>query len=184
MIIVDINLLGIGAIIGATVVAGTNLFIFQQNRKRDEIKERLEKLYLPMKKILNEPKAMDDNYEIFLQVKKLYVKYEHLVSPILEHVLYDVVSEYNSLLRDNLTEIEIKEKIIAGSFKSYKNTPRKFDALIYDIDGVVDAGLSELLRQYRGGFKVHILNFLQFFSSSPYSAKEWRREFAGHKDDY
>ena len=29
----------------ATLVAGTNLYIFISNRKKDEIKERLEKLY-------------------------------------------------------------------------------------------------------------------------------------------
>ena len=40
----DINTLGIGGIIGATLVASLNLYIFQSNRKKDEIKERIENL--------------------------------------------------------------------------------------------------------------------------------------------
>jgi hypothetical protein len=40
----NINTLGVGAIMGATVVAGTNLYIFISNRKKDEIKERLDNL--------------------------------------------------------------------------------------------------------------------------------------------
>lgn len=179
----DINAIGIGALIGAVITSTLNLFISWRNKERDEIKERLEKLYLPMKKVLNKPKAMDNNYETFLEIEKIYAEYGHLVSPRLEHVLYDVVSAYHSLLRDDLTAVEIKEKITAGSFKSYKKTLRKFDALIHDIDAVVDAGMSELLRQYRGGFKVYLVNFIQFFHSLPHSPKEWRREYAGYRDD-
>ena len=44
-IMMDINTLGIGAIIGATFVATTNLYIFISNRHRDEIKERLKNFY-------------------------------------------------------------------------------------------------------------------------------------------
>lgn len=59
----DINIIGIGAIIGATVVAGTNLFIFQQNRKRDEKKERLKNLYNPMYSLISKK----DKYFAFLK---------------------------------------------------------------------------------------------------------------------
>jgi len=44
----DIATLGIGGIIGATLVASLNLYIFLSNRKKDEIKERIEKLYSPL----------------------------------------------------------------------------------------------------------------------------------------
>jgi len=181
---IDINAIGIGAIIGATFVAGTNLFVAWRNRIREDIKERLEKLYLPMHKVLCSPKAMDNQYETFLEVENLYTEYEHLVSPKLEQVLYDVVSQYHSLLIEGLADVEVKERMIKGNFKTYKrDVIRDFHAIIYDIDGVVDAGKSELLRQYRGGFRVYFLNFIQFFHSSPYSPKEWRKDFAGYKDD-
>lgn len=180
----DVNAIGIGALIGATIVAGTNLFVAWRNRIREEIKERLEKLYLPMHKVLCTPKAMDNQYETFLEVEKLYTEYEHLVSPKLEQVLYDVVSQYHSLLSEDLTEIEVKEKMLEAKFTTYKrDVIRDFNAILYDIDGVVDAGKSELLRQYRGGFRVYLLNSIQFFHSYPYSPKKWRREYAGYKDD-
>ena len=180
----NVNAIGIGALIGATIVAGTNLFVAWRNRIREEIKERLEKLYLPMYKVLRTPKAMDKRYETFLEVEKLYTEYEHLASPKLEQVLYDIVSQYHSLLSEELTEVEVKEKMLKAKFTTYKRDAiRDFHAIMYDIDGVVNAGKYELLRQYRGGFSVYLLNFIQFFHSSPYSPKEWRRDYAGYRDD-
>ena len=74
--------------------------------------------------------------------------------------------------------------MLKAKFKTYKrDVIRDFNAILHDIDGVVDAGKYELLRQYRGGFRVHLLNLLQSFSSTQYSPKEWRREYAGYKDD-
>lgn len=179
----DIQSMGLGAFFSAVLIVGTNLFISQQNRKRDEIKERLENLYIPMRKILKKPTAMQEKYKIFLQIEKIYTSYEYLASPILVDVLCDVLDTYHSLLRGNLTEAEIKEKMMTESFKNYKNISRKFDPLVYDIYGIVDANTEELLRQYRGGFKLHFLNFMQFFSSSPYSAKAYKKEYLGYKDD-
>lgn len=54
---------------------------------------------------------------------------------------------------------------------------------MYDVYGIVDANVYELLRQYQGGFKVHVLNFVQFFQSSPYSAKEYKKGYLGYRDD-
>ena len=34
----DVNAIGIGALVGATIVAGTNLFVAWRNRIREEIK--------------------------------------------------------------------------------------------------------------------------------------------------
>jgi hypothetical protein len=179
----DINVLGVGAIIGSVMVVGANLFIAWQNRRRDDIKERLEKLFLPMRRVLQKPKAMENNYETFLEIEKLYTKYEHLASPMLVFVIHDIVYTYRSLLRDTLTENEIEEKIKENKYKNYKNISRNLNELVYDIYGIVDASTEELLRQYRGGLKLHILNFLQFFSSSPYSAKTWKEKFIGYKND-
>jgi hypothetical protein len=179
----DIENIGIGAVLSALLAVGTNLFISQQNRKRDEIKERLEKLYLPMRKILRSPQAMQNKYATFLELEKLYTEYEHLVSPMLIYVFDDIVDTYHSLLNETISEVEIREKLIASSFKNCKDISQQFDALIYDIYGIVGANTEELLRQYRGGFKLHILNFIQSFSSSPYSAKAYKKEYLGYKED-
>lgn len=179
----DIAAIGIGAIAGAILVVGTNLFISQQNRKRDDIKERLEKLYIPMKRVLQKPNSVQDKYELFLELEEIYSEHEHLAAPMLIYVLDDIADTYHSLLNENLEAIEIEEKIRAGEYSSYKKGLRNFDKLIYDIYGVVAANTDELLRQYRGGFKLHFLNFVQFFQSSPYSAKEHKKGYLGFKDD-
>jgi len=77
-----------------------------------------------------------------------------------------------------------RNRSINRSCSNEKDISRDIKALLYDIYGVVDAGTFELLRQYRGGFAVHILNFIQFFSVSPYSAKEWKRKYSGYKETY
>lgn len=179
----DIGAIGIGAIIGSVFVVGTNLFIAQRNRTRDDIKERLEKLYIPMKRVLQKPNAMQNKYETFLELEKLYAEYEHLTSPMLIYTIDDIVDTYHSLLQENLTESEIEEKITTGSFRSYKDTPRDFSQIMYDVYGIVDANIDELLRQYRGGFKLHVLNFLQSFQSSPYSAKEHKKRYLGYRNN-
>ena len=179
----DINAVGIGAIFGAVLVSGTNLFIAQQNRKKDDIRERLEKFFLPMQRILNSSNAMENSYETLLKIEKIYGEHEHLASPQMALILADVLSEYHALLRENLTDKEIREKITTGKFASYKESPRILDELVYDINGAVAAGVSTLLWQYRGGFRVHFINFMQLFSSSPYSPKEWRRDYSGYVED-
>jgi len=44
----DLNAIGIGAVLGAILVAGTNLYIFARNSDKAELKERIEKLYSPL----------------------------------------------------------------------------------------------------------------------------------------
>ena len=179
----SIGTIGIGALVSSILVVGTNIFISWRNRQRDEIKERLENLYLPMKRVVQKPNAMEDSYETFLKLEKLYAKHEHLASPMLIYVLDDIVDTYHSLLQENLTESEIKEKIMTGSFRSYKEGLHNFKELMHHIYNIVDANVDELLRQYRGGLKLHILNFVQFFQSSPYSAKEHKKGYLGYRDD-
>ena len=81
----DINTLGIGGMIGATVVAGTNLYIFISNRRKDEIKERIERLYSPMFAYYMEHMRYggSDPYKDFQQLKKIYIKNSIYASDIL-----------------------------------------------------------------------------------------------------
>ena len=180
----DINTLGIGALIGAVVVSGINIFISWRNKEREDIKERLENLYLPLDKILKTYRRRDNKYETFLEIETIYRDHEHLASPTLSHVLYDVLNKYDDWINENLSQDEIREKIESEQFINEKDISRDIKALLYNIYGVVDAGTFELLRQYRGGFEVHFLNFIQFFSFSPYSAKEWKRKYLGYKETY
>lgn len=48
----DLNTIGIGAVLGAILVAGTNLYIFVRNSNKAELKERIEKLYSPLYELL------------------------------------------------------------------------------------------------------------------------------------
>ena len=45
----DISVLGIGGIIGATIVVITNIVLYQKNRKYDKAKDQLVHLYNPSK---------------------------------------------------------------------------------------------------------------------------------------
>ena len=84
----DINTLGIGAIIGATVVAGTNLYIFTSNRKKDEIKERLDKLYTPIYvyHMENMRYGIDKPYKNYIALKKIYIRNSIYASDILKEL--------------------------------------------------------------------------------------------------
>ena len=89
----DINVLGVGAIIGATVVAGTNLYIFISNRKKDEIKERLENLYTPMYVYHMEHMryGIKDPYKDYLELKKIYIRNSIYASDILKELFESVI---------------------------------------------------------------------------------------------
>lgn len=99
-------------------------------------------------------------------------------------VKYDILNKYDDWINENLSQDKIRERIKSEQFINEKDISRDIKALLYDVYGVVDAGIYTLLRQHRGGFEVHFLNFIQFFSFSPYSAKEWKRKYSGYKETY
>lgn len=62
----NMELIGIGAIIGATLVTVTNIVIFQKNRKYELSKEQLIKLYNPLNALIKK----ESKYLGFLKINK------------------------------------------------------------------------------------------------------------------
>ncbi len=133
----DINILGIGAVIGATVVAGTNLYIFQQNHKRDESKERLKNLYYPLYAMIEKKKKhlgflkirpkeefekfAVEYYKFFLELRDLYLDnkiYESLELRIAFHLLvYNHELESNVYYKESSSEEELIKNIALFELK-------------------------------------------------------------------
>jgi len=63
----DISVLGIGGIIGATIVVITNIVLYQKNRKYDKAKDQLVHLYNPSKPppVIHRP--------VYTKIQKLYL---------------------------------------------------------------------------------------------------------------
>jgi len=82
----DINTLGIGAVIGAILVSGINLYIFMANRKKDEIKERIDNLYSPLYVyyLENIKYGSKNPYKDYLALKKIYIRNSIYASDILK----------------------------------------------------------------------------------------------------
>ncbi len=108
-LVIDINTLGVGALIGATVVSGTNLYIFMANRKKDEIKERIDNLYSPLYAYYLENMKYNSNkpYNNYLALKKIYVQNSIYASDILKELFEELLhkeSEFMELSKDERTE--------------------------------------------------------------------------------
>jgi len=123
----DINILGIGGIIGALLLSTLNLYIFLSNRKKDEIKERIEKLYSP-----------------------LYVHYR-------EHTYYGSKELFEELLykesefRD-LTEDGRAKKMMKSLFRNDKGLEVDLKNMIVRIGGWIEREHDELQIYYAKGF--------------------------------
>ena len=147
----DINLLGIGAIMGATVVAGTNLYIFMANRKKDEIKERIDNLYTPMYVYYMEKMryGVDEPYKDYLVLKMIYIRNSIYASDILKELfesLMDVESEFI-----DLDEEQREEKMNYALFRDDKGLDKNFNYMVDRIGGWIDREHDELQIYYVKG---------------------------------
>jgi hypothetical protein len=138
----NINTLGVGAIMGATVVAGTNLYIFISNRKKDEIKERLDNLYTPMYVYYMEHMryGVKDPYEDYLKLKKIYIRNSIYASDILKELFESVIdteSEFMGL--DEKQRIEKMHHVLMqndkGQDKDLRGTMDRISGWIESVDG-------------------------------------------------
>lgn len=151
----DINILGIGAIIGATLVTGANLYIFNSNRKKDEIKERIDKLYSPLYAYyLEHMKYQTENkklglYEDYLALKKIYIHNSIYASDILKELFNDLFYHESELL--NLSLEERAEKIHSLTFRNDKGIETDFKNMMYRIQGWIDREHHELQLYYIKG---------------------------------
>jgi len=147
----DINLLGIGAIMGATVVAGTNLYIFMANRKKDEIKERIDNLYTPMYVYYMENMryGVYEPYKDYSVLKKIYIRNSIYASDILKELfesLIDVESEFIGL-----DEEQREEKMNNALFRDDKGLDKNLNYMVDRIGGWIDREHDELQIYYVKG---------------------------------
>lgn len=159
----DINVLGIGAIIGATLVAGTNLYIFVANRNKDEVKERLENLYTPMYvyHMENMRYGTDDPYRDYLALKTIYIRNSIYASDILKELFESILDVESAFL--DLDEIQRAEKMNNTHMKDDKGLEKDLLRMMDRISGWIDREHDELQIYYSKGligrflwrFKIH-----------------------------
>ena len=147
----DINLLGIGAIIGATVVAGTNLYIFMANRKKDEIKERIDNLYTPMYVYYMEHMryGIDNPYKNYLKLKKIYIRNSIYASDILKELFESLIDVESGFME--LNKVERKEKMNKALFHDDKGLDKDLKSMMYRVSGWIHREHDELQIYYAKG---------------------------------
>jgi hypothetical protein len=147
----DINTLGVGAIMGATVVAGTNLYIFISNRKKDEIKERLDNLYTPMYVYHMEHMryGIVDPYKDYLELKEIYIRNSIYASDILKELFESAIDAESEFI--GLDEKERIEKMKHALMKNDKGQDKDLRAMMDRIGGWIDREYDELQIYYTKG---------------------------------
>ena len=165
----DINTLGIGAIMGATLVAGTNLYIFISNRKKDEIKERLDNLYTPMYVYYTEHMryGVEDPYKDYLELKKIYIRNSIYASDILKELFESVIGAESEFIE--LDENQRAEKINTVIMKNDKGEEKDIKNMMYRIGGWINREHDELQIYYAKGKIARFLWRLKIHNSPWYA---------------
>ena len=147
----DINVLGIGGILGAMLLAGINLYIFHSNRKKDEIKERLDNLYTPMYVYHMEHMqyGVENPYRDYLKLKKIYIRNSIYASDILKE-LFDSLMDVESGFID-LDEVQRKEKMNKTLFRDDKGLDKDLKSMMYRVSGWIHKEHDELQIYYAKG---------------------------------
>lgn len=170
----DLNAIGIGAIIGATFVAGTNLYIFIHNSRKDEIKERINKLYSPMysyylehMKYHSEEKELG-LYEDYLVLKKIYMSNSIYASDILKELFEELLYRESELM--DLSLEERAKEIHNLTFRDDKGIESDFKTMMYRVEGWIDREHDELQLYYIKGKLGRFLWRLEI-RNNPYYAR-------------
>lgn len=165
----DLNAIGIGAILGAILVAGTNLYIFARNSNKAELKERIEKLYSPLYVyyLKNMRYGSEEPYNNFLALKKIYIKNSIYASDILKE-LFDEVLDKESEFMD-LTVSERAIKMDETLFRDDKGQENAFKNMMTRIGGWIDREHDELQIYYAKGLIERFLWRLEINNNSSYA---------------
>lgn len=147
----DLNAIGIGAIIGATFVAGTNLYIFMHNNKKAEIKERIEKLYSPLYVyyLENMIYGSGGSYEDYLALKNIYIGNSIYASDMLKELFEELLHKESGFM--DLPENERAMKMNSSLFRDEKSLEKDLNNMIYRIGGWIDREHDELQVYYAKG---------------------------------
>ena len=147
----DITTLGVGAIIGATFVAGTNLYIFMSNRKKDEIKERLDNLYTPMYVYYMEHMryGSENPYKDYLTLKKIYIRNSIYASDMIRELFESTLDVESEFL--DLDETQRVKKMQTVLITDDKGRERDIKNMMYRISGWIHREYDELQIYYAKG---------------------------------
>ena len=147
----DLNAIGIGAIIGATFVAGTNLYIFIHNNKKAEIKERIEKLYSPLYVyyLENMIYGSGGSYKDYLALKKIYIANSIYASDILKELFDELLHKESEFM--DLPESERAMKMKNSLFRDDKGLKKDLNNMMYRIGGWIDKEHDDLQVYYTKG---------------------------------
>lgn len=147
----DLNAIGIGAIIGATFVAGTNLYIFMHNTNKAEIKERIEKLYSPLYVYYLENMIYGSgrSYEDYLALKKIYIANSIYASDVLKELFEELLQKESEFM--DLSESERAMKMNSSLFRDDKGLEKDLKNMMYRIGAWIDSEHDDLQVYYAKG---------------------------------
>ena len=156
----DLNAIGIGAIIGAGIVTLTNIILYQKNRRYDLSKEQLTKLYNPLNALIGKKykylkflKGNDDKfekfaieyYQFFIELQEIYLKNEVYASLALStafHTLHhNHEMEYRNysskpgdedVILKNLAVFELQHKVNADGQSEFEQKLEAFIRVVKD----------------------------------------------------
>lgn len=165
----DLNTIGIGAVLGAILVTGTNLYIFVRNSNKAELKERIEKLYSPLYVyyLKNMRYSTDEPYNNFLALKKIYIKNSIYASDILKELFEEVLDKESEFM--DLAENERAIKMDEILFKDDKDQEKDFKNMMIRIGGWIAREHYELQIYYAKGLIGRFLWRLQINNDSSYA---------------
>jgi hypothetical protein len=165
----DLNTIGIGAVLGAILVAGTNLYIFVRNSNKAELKERIEKLYSPLYEyyLENMRYGSDEPYNNFLALKKIYIKNSIYASDILKELFDEVLDKESEFME--LPENERAIKMDETLFRDDKDQEKDFKNMMIRIGGWIDREHDELQIYYAKGLMGRFLWRLEINNDSSYA---------------
>ena len=165
----DLNTIGIGAVLGAILVAGTNLYIFIRNSNKAELKERIEKLYSPLYEyyLENIRYGSDEPYNNFLALKKIYIKNSIYASDILKELFDEVLDKESEFMK--LPENERAIKMDETLFRDDKGQENAFKNMMTRIGSWIDREHDELQIYYAKGLIGRFLWRFEINNNSSYA---------------
>ncbi len=166
----DISVLGIGGIIGATIVVVTNIILHQRNRKYDLAKEQLVHLYNPLNALVEKKSKYlahlkhntrkSDQYPIeyykfFMELRDIYLNNEVYASLDL-HKAFHTLNHNHEMEYHNYSQRNDSEEVILKGIAKFE--------LSHKID---DDGYSEIEQKMNKFIEVLNNDLYQIYHQKP-----------------
>jgi hypothetical protein len=152
----DLNGIGIGAVFGAIFMGTIQLYMFASNRKKDELKNRIEKLYSPLYVYyLDNMKFTTvgndlELYTHYLALKQIYIANSIYASDILKELFENMVHVESDLMNQTL-ENRVRQMSNEKIFRNDKGKEADLNDMLYRIVGWIDREHDELQLYYAKG---------------------------------